>query len=135
MFQNNLLPWQTGTSSMAITSIIPPPVEMAAELSLFLYRIWIKLFYTDWDGLLPISTILMVTLMPAVINKFSSDSGKRSSWASHPKKPPNNPISEPWLLWVVAKEPLGSNSIKMSLIFSSIRSAAQTGNAQRCGAV
>ena len=59
--------------------------------------------------------------MPAVAKCFS-ESGKRSSNASQPKKPPNKPISEPWLLCVVAKEPCGSNSITMSFICSSIKS-------------
>ena len=38
--------------------------------------------------------------------KACAESGKRSSSASQPRSPPKSPMSEPWLSWVVASDPV-----------------------------
>ena len=65
----------------------------------------------------------MHTWIPASATA-ASDRTRRGSVAVHPKSPPKRPMSDPWLSWVVAREPLGWNSTRTSLISPPKRSRA-----------
>ena len=104
---------------MSITSIMPPPVERATTRCVsqgFLRVIWYVFGCSA-----PRSTMLILTAILAAL-RWLSESTRRASWASHPRNPPKSPMSEPWALWVVARDPLGSKSMSISENFPSMRS-------------